>query len=125
MSEPDSLAPQPVRADRWLWAARFFKTRSQAAAACHAGHVKLGGQSIKAAKLLHPGDRIELATPRGQRQIEVVSLHDRRGPPALARTLYEDHTPPAPTPPPAGARDRGAGRPSKRERRDLRKLRGR
>lgn len=116
-----------VRIDKWLWAARCFKTRSAATTACAAGHVKLDGVSVKAARTVRPGARIEVRTPGGLRDLEVVALGDRRGPASVARTLYLDHTPP---PPPkveeaiAPARERGAGRPTKREQRELRKLRG-
>lgn len=116
-----------VRIDKWLWAARCFKTRSLASAACGAGHVKLDGTSVKAAKSVRVGDRLEVRTPGGLRILEVAALGDRRGPASVARTLYIDHTPP---PPPKETqvdlvtRDRGAGRPSKRDLRELRKLRG-
>ncbi len=116
-----------VRIDKWLWAARCFKTRSLASAACVAGHVKLNGTSVKAAKTVQPGDRLEVRTPGGLRILEVAALGDRRGPASVARTLYVDHTPP---PPPkeeqaeAAIRDRGTGRPSKRDLRKIRRLRG-
>ncbi len=116
-----------VRVDKWLWAARMFKTRSSASTACSAGHVKLDGESIKASKVLKPGDHIDVITPGGPRKLEVVALGERRGPAAFARTLYIDHTP---APPPRAEvaavpeRERGAGRPKKKELRELRKLRG-
>ncbi len=116
-----------VRIDKWLWAARCFKTRSLASAACVAGHVKIDGVSAKASKTVRVGNRIEVRTPGGLRILEVAAMGDRRGPASVARTLYVDHTPP---PPPKEAqvdmvtRDRGAGRPSKRDLRDLRRLRG-
>jgi len=116
-----------VRIDKWLWAARMFKTRSAASTACTAGHVKVGGESVKASKTVKPGDHIDVVTPGGPRALEVVALGDRRGPAAFALTLYLDHTPP---PPPKeeqafeARREPGAGRPTKKENRDLRKLRG-
>lgn len=119
--------PTEVRIDKWLWAARCFKTRSLASDACGAGHVKVDGVSVKAAKVVRVGVRIEVRTPGGLRILEVVKLGDRRGPAEAARALYIDHSPP---PPPKdehvdlGVRDRGAGRPSKREIRDLRRVRG-
>jgi ribosome-associated heat shock protein Hsp15 len=116
-----------VRLDKWLWAARCFKTRSSASDACAAGHVKLNGGSAKAAKAVRPGDRIEVVTPGGLRILEVAALADRRGSAAVARTLYVDHTPPPPPKaerPAVPVRDPGAGRPSKREQRLIRKLRG-
>lgn len=116
-----------VRVDKWLWAARCFKTRSMATAACTAGHVKVDGVSVKAAKTIRPGDHLEVRAPGGLRILEVAALGDRRGPASVARTLYIDHTP-APPPKeettPLVTRDRGAGRPSKRDLRQLRRLRG-
>lgn len=116
-----------VRVDKWLWAARLFKTRSLASRACAAGHVKCNGHSVKSSKAIRAGDRLDVQTPGGQRIVTVVALRDKRGPAAVARTLYEDHTPPPearPEPPPVD-RQRGAGRPTKRDRRQLRRLRGR
>ena len=116
-----------VRIDKWLWAARMFKTRSSASTACSAGHVKISGESVKASKSVKPGDHIDVLTPGGARKLEVVALGERRGPASVAVTLYVDHTPP---PPPAEERpvepkrERGAGRPTKKDVRDLRKLRG-
>lgn len=118
-----------VRIDKWLWAARMFKTRSLASDACGAGHVKVDGVSVKPAKVVRVGDRLEVRTPGGLRILEVAGLGDRRGPAEVARTLYVDHSPP---PPPKDermlvdttTRDRGAGRPSKRDLRELRRLKG-
>jgi ribosome-associated heat shock protein Hsp15 len=116
-----------VRLDKWLWAARCFKTRSVATDACAAGHVKLNGTSAKAAKPVRIGDRIEVVTPGGERILEVAALSERRGSAAVARELYVDHTPPPPPKeerPAVPTRERGMGRPSKREQRLIRKLRG-
>lgn len=119
---------ETVRADKWLWAARFFKTRSLASAACNAGHVKLNGTSIKPARPVRRGDHLEIVTPGGERIVDVLELAERRGPATVARTLYDDKTP-APPPKeevaPAVVRERGQGRPSKRDRRLLSRLRGR
>jgi ribosome-associated heat shock protein Hsp15 len=118
---------EEVRIDKWLWAARCFKTRSSAATACTAGHVKLNGAAAKPAKNVRVGDRVEVRTPGGLRVLEVASLADRRGSASVAKTLYLDHSPPPPPRDlvaPAARRDPGAGRPSKREQRLLRKLRG-
>ncbi|MCC6525067.1 MAG: RNA-binding S4 domain-containing protein [Polyangiaceae bacterium] len=127
---PSGPAPaQPsVRLDKWLWAARFFKSRSQATVACGAGHVKIEGVAAKAARGVRGGERIEVVTPGGVRIVEVRALAERRGPAPAARELYVDHTPP-PAPdadlfarlPPARAR--GAGRPTKRDRRTIDRLR--
>lgn len=98
-----------------------------ASAACTAGHVKVDNTSVKASKTIRVGCRIEVITPGGERILEVAALGDRRGPASVARTLYIDHTP-APPPKEEQAdkvtRDRGAGRPSKRDLRQLRRLRG-
>jgi len=116
-----------VRIDKWLWAARCFKTRSMAGKACAAGHVKVDGNSVKASKAVRVGMNVDVRTPGGLRVLEIAALGDRRGPASEAQKLYVDHTPP---PPPREAvdpqvyRDRGTGRPSKRDRRELRKIRG-
>ena len=116
-----------VRVDKWLWAARVFKTRSLATHACDGGKVDVNEQSVKPAKALRPGDVVRVTLPQGRRRIlKVVALDDRRGSATVARTLYEDLTPPEPprsrwaAPP---ARVPGAGRPTKRERRALDRLR--
>ncbi len=115
-----------MRVDRWCWAARLFKTRSLAAKACAAGHVKCNGTSVKAAKQIRPGDHLEVLTPGGPRVVDVLLLADRRGPAAVARTLYEDRTPVVPEEKrDAAVRDRGAGRPTKRDRRLLIRFRQR
>ncbi len=112
-----------VRVDKWLWAARMFKTRSLASTACDAGHVKLNGSSAKASKVVKRGDHIEVLTPGGLRILSIVELLDRRGPASLAQQLYEDHTPPPPPPEQRDVfmprRERGDGRPTKRDRREL------
>ena len=121
-------AGDPIRIDKWLWAARVFKTRSLAADACDGGKVDVNEQSVKPAKNVRPGDQIKVTLPQGRRRIlKVVALSDRRGSATVARTLYEDLTPPEPprvrlAPPPY--RPPGAGRPTKRERRTMDRLRG-
>lgn len=125
MTDTAAATLADVRLDKWLWAARCFKTRGLAAEACDAGHVKVNGTSVKPAKSVRVGDRVEARTPGGLRVLEVVALADRRGPAERARALYVDHSPPPPPrDPTAPTRDRGAGRPSKRERRDIERLRG-
>jgi ribosome-associated heat shock protein Hsp15 len=118
---------QTIRVDRWLWAARVFKTRSLAAQACDGGKVDVNEQAVKPAKALRPGDLIRVTLPHGRRRVlKVSALDDRRGPPAQARTLFEDLTPPEPPRPRWAAppmRAPGAGRPTKRERRQLDHLR--
>jgi ribosome-associated heat shock protein Hsp15 len=117
-----------LRIDKWLWAARFFKTRSLAAGACAGGKVDLNDEAAKPAKPVRAGDMIRITLPQGRRRIvKVLTLDDRRGPAPAARALYEDLTPPEPprarqAPPPY--RPPGVGRPTKRERRQLDRLMG-
>ncbi len=119
--------PSAVRIDKWLWAARAFKTRSIAAQACDGGKVDVNGEAAKPAKQVRPGDHIEITVVGGKRILKVVALSERRGPAPEARLLYDDLTPPAlpkirqPKPP---YRPPGAGRPTKRERRETDRLRG-
>lgn len=116
-----------LRMDKWLWYARFFRSRSLAARLCDGGKVRLNRVHVsKASRAVRPGD--VLTFPQGPyiRVIEVVALGQRRGPAAEARALYEDLSPPQaqPRPPPKpAARERGAGRPTKAERRALDELR--
>jgi len=133
VSEND-VSPKPpaateldgVRVDRWLWAARLFKTRSLATKAAAAGHVKVGGEAVKASKNVRAGDSIDVLTPGGPRVVDVVALSEKRGSAAVAQALYIDRTPPPePRTEPLARRERGAGRPSKRERRLLIRFRKR
>jgi ribosome-associated heat shock protein Hsp15 len=118
----------PVRVDAWLWAVRQFKTRSAATAACRAGHVRVNGERAKAAQHVRPGDELRVRVSGFDRRLIVRRTIVKRVSAAVAATAMEDLTPP---PPPrteqavAPMRDRGAGRPTKRERRDLDRLRGR
>ncbi len=122
-----SEVPLSLRVDKWLWAARFFKTRSLAAAACAGGKVDVNDEAAKPAKAVRPGDVVKVTVRDGKRITRVLGVSERRGPAAEARLLYEDLTPPAPprlrqAPPPF--RPPGAGRPTKRERRHIDRLRG-
>jgi ribosome-associated heat shock protein Hsp15 len=120
-------APGSLRVDKWLWAARFFKTRSLAAAACAGGKVDVNDEAAKPAKLVRPGDLLRVTLPGGKRVARIVALSERRGSGTDARALYEDLTPPAPPRlrvPPPPYRPPGAGRPTKRERRAIDRLRG-
>lgn len=124
---PGDPGLQSVRLDKWLWAARCFKTRGLATEACAAGHVKVGGVTAKAARSLRRGEEVTIKTGDGLRILEVRGLSERRGPATVARTLYHDRSPPRPPPtevPGVATRDRGLGRPTKLERREIRKLRG-
>ena len=118
-----------LRVDKWLWAARVFKTRSLAGAACDGGKVDINDEVAKPARRVRIGDLIAVTLPRGRRRIlKVAGVDDQRGSAAVAKALFEDLTPPAPPRPlqaPPPRREAGAGRPTKRERRDIERLRGR
>ena len=109
-----------VRLDKWVWAARCFKTRSQATKACAAGQVAVNGEKARASQAIKPDDVVDVWLPAGKRTLRVVALADRRGSAAVAATLFDDLTPPPPpyVPPPM-ERERGLGRPTKRDRRKL------
>jgi ribosome-associated heat shock protein Hsp15 len=122
-----------VRMDKWLWAARFFKTRSLAARACDLGRIVSNGQLAKASREVRAGDLLQVKNDGGDFQVEVLSLSEVRGPAPVAQTLYRETD--------ASrelrlklAEERKAmhqfealpeGRPSKRDRRQLNRLRGR
>ncbi|MEU7606033.1 RNA-binding S4 domain-containing protein [Streptomyces sp. NPDC041003] len=117
-----------VRVDAWIWSVRLTKTRSVAATACRAGHVKVNGERAKPAQAVRAGDEVRLFHA-GRERIVVVKrpVSKRVGAPVAAECLI-DKSPPPPTPVDAavvGIRDRGAGRPTKRERREIETLRGR
>jgi ribosome-associated heat shock protein Hsp15 len=124
-ARPDSNGQ---RLDKWLWRARFFKTRTLAAKLCNGGHVRSGGNAItKAHHQVRTGDVLTFAQGRYIRVVKVLALGTRRGPATEARTLYEDLKPPeasqAMPSTPGGRRPAGAGRPTKRERRLIDQLR--
>jgi ribosome-associated heat shock protein Hsp15 len=115
-----------LRIDKWLWAARFFKSRTLATAACDGGKVDVNEQAAKPSRAVRPGDLLRITLPRAKKIVRVAALSDRRGPGAQAKLLYEDLTPPPPPrearlSPPA-VRPPGAGRPTKRERRQIDRL---
>ncbi|HUS62018.1 MAG TPA: RNA-binding S4 domain-containing protein [Acidimicrobiales bacterium] len=115
-----------VRVDQWLWGVRMFKTRSLATDACRGGHVRVNGAVAKPATPVRIGDRVEGHVHGRERILEVVRLVDKRvGAPAATECMV-DHSPPPPPKeeyvPPLFARERGAGRPTKRDRRDLDRL---
>jgi ribosome-associated heat shock protein Hsp15 len=114
---------ESVRVDKWLWAARFFKSRTLASAACDGGKVDVNEQAAKPSRAVRAGDLLEITLPRAKKIVRVIALSDRRGRSVQAKLLYEDLTPPPPprearVPPPA-VRQPGAGRPTKRERRQI------
>lgn len=111
--------------DAWLWAVRLYRSRSAATAACRAGHVRVNRIAAKASTQVKVGDRIEAVMER-PRLLEVVTVIDKRVGAAVAATCLVDHSPPAPKrEPPVFRRERGSGRPTKRERRELDQLRRR
>jgi ribosome-associated heat shock protein Hsp15 len=122
-----------VRMDKWLWAARFFKTRSLAGRACELGRIDSNGQLAKAAREVRVGDLLRVKNPSGDFQIEVLALSEMRGPAPVAQALYreteasrelrlklaeERKTMPR-------AESSREGKPSKRDRREIARLRGR
>jgi ribosome-associated heat shock protein Hsp15 len=114
-----------TRVDAWLWAVRLFKTRSAATAACRGGRVRVNRATAKASTPLTGGDRVQAFVGR-ERILEVVVLIDKRVGSAIAATCFVDHSPPAPPvrrQSPMPVRERGTGRPTKRERRELDRLR--
>lgn len=128
-AEDDGDGLDPQRVDKWLWCARFYKSRSQAADAVSGGRVHLNGQRVKPSHKVKPGDRVSLSL--GMREVEVTvrGLLARRGPATEARTAYEE------TPDSLARGERQAeqrrlaalaprplGRPDKHERRELRRL---
>ena len=121
-----------LRLDKWLWAARFFKTRSLAARACELGRVQCGKQPVKPGRTLRAGEILWIRTEGGEFEVEVLILNEIRGPAAIAQTLYRETE---------SSRERkmkitqerrsgmlfnpaSENRPSKRDRRKIRELRG-
>lgn len=117
-----------ARVDSWLWAVRVFKSRSQATAAVKAGHVRVNGERAKPATNVKVGDRVVVRGGPAERILVVEKVLVKRVSATLAAQAVIDQSPP---PPPkeltvrVAVRERGAGRPTKRERRDLDRLRGR
>ena len=117
-----------TRIDQWLWAVRLFKTRSLATAACRGGHVRINGSAAKPARAVRVGDRVEVRVADRDRVVEVVQAIDRRVSAALAAECLVDHSPPAPPREyvaPLFQRDRGSGRPTKKDRRSIDRFRNR
>jgi ribosome-associated heat shock protein Hsp15 len=119
-----------VRMDKWLWAARFFKTRALAAKACDLGRIESNGQPAKPARDVRVGDKLQVKSDSGDFQVEVLALSEMRGPAAVAQTLYRE------TEASKEARKKVAeerksmphfdlGKPSKRDRREIDRLRRR
>jgi ribosome-associated heat shock protein Hsp15 len=124
---------ETVRIDKWLWAARFFKTRAVASDACDIGRIESNGHRAKPARDVRLGDKLRITNEAGIFEIEVLQLTEARGPAAVAQALYRESAESR------AAREKVAeerklmlaaggmseGRPSKRDRRDINKLRGR
>ena len=128
-----SAASEPTRLDKWLWAARFFKTRSLAAEAIDGGKVHLNGERVKRSRALKIGDEVRVRLGPYEHRVKVLSTSDRRGPAVVAATLYEELAESRAArellierrrlEAVAGAED--PGRPSKRDRRRIDQLRRR
>ncbi|MDP3951567.1 MAG: RNA-binding S4 domain-containing protein [Microbacterium sp.] len=119
------MTTKPVRVDSWLWAIRVYKTRSAATTACRAGHVRVNGEKAKAAQTVKPGDELRVRISGFDRILVVRQTLVKRVGAPVAALAYDERTPPREPQAIMGMRDRGAGRPTKRERRDIDKLRGR
>ena len=116
-----------VRVDSWIWSVRLVKTRAAAATACRGGHVRINGDRVKPAAHVRPGDEVRLRQDGRERVVKVTQLIRKRVGAPVAVQCYVDHSPPPPpreAVAPAGIRDRGAGRPTKRDRREMDRLRG-
>jgi ribosome-associated heat shock protein Hsp15 len=121
-----------VRIDKWLWAARFFKTRVLASRACELGRIKCNGQMAKASREVHPGDRLQVRNESGDFELQVLLLSEMRGPAAVAQTLYCESETSRNLRQQLEAERKAMphfeasriGRPSKRDRRELDRLRG-
>jgi ribosome-associated heat shock protein Hsp15 len=122
-----------MRIDKWLWAARFFKTRALASRACDLGRIEWNGHAAKPAREIRTGDMLRIRNESGDFQIEVLQLSENRGPAPVAQTLYRE-TEESRELRRKTAEERkavpyfevpGEGRPSKRRRRELDRLRGR
>jgi len=132
-SDTPHAPASPVRIDKWLWAARFFKTRSQAAEAVAGGKVEVGGERVKPARLVRVGEEVRVRLGPYVHIVRVRAMGEKRGPASVAAGLYEE------TPESKVARERhawqlkhaapivepGEGRPTKRDRRELDRARGR
>ncbi len=113
-----------ARVDSWIWSVRLVKTRSQAAAAARAGHVRVNGDRVKPAHPVRVGDEVRLRHDGRQRIVVVTRIVSKRVGASVADECLIDHSPPPVTEDAtvAGVRDRGAGRPTKRDRRALERL---
>ena len=113
---------ESTRVDKWLWAVRVYPTRTAATDGCHAGHVRVNNASAKASTSVKVGDRV-VVTGRGhERVLEVIKVIEKRVGATVAAECFLDHSPPAPPAEleaPRLRRDRGSGRPTKKDRRQI------
>ena len=116
-----------MRVDAWVWSVRLTKTRSLAAAACRAGHVRVNGERVKPAHAVRTGDEVRLRQDGRERVVVISQVVRKRVGAPVAAECFVDNSPPPPVEAGLGAtaeRDRGAGRPTKRDRREIGQLRG-
>jgi len=128
----DEATSGGVRIDKWLWAARFYKTRSLAAEAITSGKVELNGERTKPAKGVKAGDSVRIRSGVFEQVVQVKALSDKRGPASVAQTLYEETAESAAARAKLAERMRyempaamDSGRPTKKDRRDIARLRKR
>jgi ribosome-associated heat shock protein Hsp15 len=122
-----------IRINKWLWAARFFKTRSLAARACELGRVRANGQPVKPARDVQVGEMLTVKNDSGEFQIEILVLSDVRGPAPVAQTLYRETEASRELRQKVAAERKAmprfetsrVGKPSKRDRREIDRVRGR
>ena len=121
-----------VRVDKWLWAARFFKTRALASQACELGRIQSNGQPAKGSREVRIGDMLQVTNDGGDFQVEVLLLSGVRGPASVAQTLYRETVESrelrhklAEERKAMNLKGSSEGRPSKRDRREILKFRGR
>jgi ribosome-associated heat shock protein Hsp15 len=122
------VGEQTGRVDSWIWSVRLARTRSAASGACRAGHVRVNGVKVKPAHAVQAGDEVRVRDEGRERIVVVQRVITKRVGAPVAAECYIDHSPPPPPREEAVAvavRDRGAGRPTKRERRSIEKLLGR
>ena len=130
---PDNGIVNGVRMDKWLWAARFFKTRALAARACELGRIESNGQPAKAAREVRAGDLLHVKNDSGDFQVEVLALSEMRGPAPVAQQLYRETEASRELRLKVAAERKAIprfetsteGKPSKRDRREIDRLRGR
>lgn len=131
MSDPrdvdEPAAPGILRLDKWLWCARFYKSRSLARGAVEGGHVQVNGERVKSSRLVRVGDRLRITRERERFEVEVTGIPLRRGPAAEARRHYRESAESEASRARARefarlAQPTDSGRPGKRERRELLRL---